>query len=36
MAISSAQKLIDDFETRNTVKVSYYKASKGFGGTGEK
>ena len=31
-----AQKLIDDSETRNTVKFSYYKASKGFGGKGEK
>ena len=31
-----AQKLIDDFETRNTVKFSSYKASKGFGGKGEK
>ena len=31
-----AQKLIDDFETQHTVKVSYYMASKGFGGTGEK
>ena len=31
-------KLIEDFETRNTVKFSLskeYKASKGFGGTGE-
>ena len=31
-----AQKLIDDFETRNTVKYSCYMASRGFGGTGEK
>ena len=31
-----AQKLIDDFETQHTVKFSYYMASKGFGGTGEK
>ena len=30
-----AHKLIQDFETRNTVKFSCYKASKGFGGTGE-
>ena len=31
-----AQKLINDFETRNTLKFSSYKASKGFVGTGEK
>ena len=30
-----AHKLIQDFETRNTAKLSCYKASKGFGGTGE-
>ena len=30
-----AHKLIQDFETRHTVKFSCYKASKGFGGTGE-
>ena len=30
-----AHKLIQDFETRNIVKLSCYKASKGFGGTGE-
>ena len=38
-SVSSAeepQKLIDDFETQNTVKFSYYMASKGFGSTGEK
>ena len=31
-----AYKLIEDFETRNTVKFSCYKASKGFGNTGKK
>ena len=33
-----AHKLIEDFKTRNTAKFSCYKdykASKGFGGTGE-
>ena len=38
-SVSSAeetQKLIDDFETQHTVTFSYYMASKGFGGTGEK
>ena len=33
-----AHKLIEDFETRNTLKFSCYKAykaSKGYGGTGE-
>ena len=30
-----AHKLIQDFETRNTVKFSFDKASKGFRGTGE-
>ena len=37
-SVSSAEeahKLIEDFETRNTVKFSCYKASKGFGGTAE-
>ena len=29
-----AYKLIEDFETRNTVKFSCYKASKGFGNAG--
>ena len=39
-SVSSAEeanKLIEDFETRNTVKLycyKHYKASKGFGGTG--
>lgn len=35
---TESTKLIKDFETRNTVKYSCYKdykASKGFGGTGE-
>ena len=30
-----AHKLIEDFKTRNTIKFSCNKASKGFGGTGE-
>ena len=30
-----AHKLIKDFKTRNTIKFSCNKASKGFGGTGE-
>ena len=30
-----AYKLIEDFETRNTVKFPCYKASKGFGNTGK-
>ena len=30
-----AYELIENFETRNTVKVSCYKASKGFGNTGK-
>ena len=30
-----AYELIENFETRNTVKFSYYKASKGFGNTGK-
>ena len=32
---NEAHKLIDDFETRSTIKSSCNKASKGFGGTGE-
>ena len=32
---NDAYKLIEDFETRNTVKFSCYKANKGFGGTGK-
>ena len=37
-SVSSAKevhKLIEDFETRITIKFSCNKASKGFGGTGE-
>ena len=37
-SVSSAEqahKLIEDFKTRNTIKFSCNKASKGFGGTGE-
>ena len=30
-----AYKVIENFETRNTVKFSCYNASKGFGNTGK-
>ena len=35
LSAEEAHKLIEDFETGNTIKFSCYKASRGFGGTGE-